>query len=378
MHQLSREEARRIAVRAQLLDAPRPTDLHDVIRHLTLLQIDPTAAVAPNAHLVAWSRLGSAYQPEELRKALEEDRTLFEFDAMIRPIEDLPLYYGHASAAWTRYEWVMKWITANDRFRRDILARLRDSGPLVSRDIPDTAQVPWKSTGWTHNRNVTQMLEFMLMLGDVAITRRQGSERVWDLAERVYPAGLPTVSDEEAFRIRGERRLKALGIARVKGPQMPLEPTDVGTVGEEAAVEGVKGTWRVDPEAVDRVRTQPFTGRTALLSPFDRLTYDRKRSLELFDFEYILEMYKPVEKRRWGFFALPILHEDQVIGKADITADRKTGVLRINAIHQDVKHTKAMTDGIKAEIADLAAWLDLGTPPQGARSSRDLPGSSNR
>ena len=378
MHQLSREEARRIAVRAQLLDAPRPTDLHDVIRHLTLLQIDPTAAVAPNAHLVAWSRLGSAYQPEELRKALEEDRTLFEFDAMIRPIEDLPLYYGHASAAWTRYEWVMKWITANDRFRRDILARLRDSGPLVSRDIPDTAQVPWKSTGWTHNRNVTQMLEFMLMLGDVAITRRQGSERVWDLAERVYPAGLPTVSDEEAFRIRGERRLKALGIARVKGPQMPLEPTDVGTVGEEAAVEGVKGTWRVDPEAVDRVRTEPFTGRTALLSPFDRLTYDRKRSLELFDFEYILEMYKPVEKRRWGFFALPILHEDQVIGKADITADRKTGVLRINAIHQDVKHTKAMTDGIKAEIADLAAWLDLGTPPQGAGSSRDLPGSSNR
>ncbi|RPH32414.1 MAG: winged helix-turn-helix domain-containing protein [Chloroflexi bacterium] len=357
--QLSREEARRIAVQAQLLDAPRPTDLHAVIRHLTLLQIDPTAAVAPNAHLVAWSRLGSAYQPDSLRQALEEDRTLFEFDAMIRPIEDLPLYYGHSSAAWTRYEWVMKWMTANDRFRRDILARLRDAGPLVSRDIPDTAQVPWKSTGWTHNRNVTQMLEFMLMLGDVAISRRQGSERVWDLAERVYPAGLPTVSDEEAFRIRGERRLKSLGIARVKGPQMPLEPTNVGSVGEEAVVEGVKGTWRVDPEAVDRVRTQPVSGRTALLSPFDRLTYDRKRSLELFDFEYILEMYKPVEKRRWGFFALPILHEEQVIGKADLTADRKAGVLRVNAIHQDVKHTKAMTDGIKAEIADLASWLQL-------------------
>jgi uncharacterized protein YcaQ len=121
----------------------------------------------------------------------------------------------------------------------------------------------------------------------------------------------------------------------------------------------VKGTWRVDPEAVARVRNQPFTGRTALLSPFDRLTYDRKRSIELFDFEYALEMYKPVDKRRWGFFALPILHEDQLIGKADITADRKASVLRVNALHQDVTFTKAMTDGIRREIDDLAAWLGL-------------------
>ncbi len=101
VHQLSRTDARRIAVRAQLLDAPRPTDLHAVIRQLTLLQIDPTAAVAPNAHLVAWSRLGSAYDPDQLTQALEVDRTLFEFDAMIRPIEDLPLYYRHHRPAGT-------------------------------------------------------------------------------------------------------------------------------------------------------------------------------------------------------------------------------------------------------------------------------------
>jgi uncharacterized protein YcaQ len=359
MHELTLEEARRIAVRAQLLDAPRPTDLLAVIRHLTLLQIDPTAAVAPNAHLVAWSRLGSTYQPEQLRTALEEDRTLFEYDAMIRPIEDLPLYYRQHETTWLRYEHTRNWITANDRFRRDILERLRDAGPLASRDIPDTAQVPWKSTGWTHNRNVTQMLEFLIVRGEVAIAGRRGAERLWDLPERVYPAEVPVLDADEAARIRGERRLRALGIARVKGPQMPLEPTDVGSVGEEAVVEGTKGTWRVDPEAVERVRTQPFRGRTALLSPFDRLTYDRKRSQELFDFEYVLEMYKPAAKRRWGFFALPILHADQVIGKADVIADRKAGVLRVNAIHEDIKHTKAMTDGINAEIADLATWLTL-------------------
>ncbi len=138
----------------------------------------------------------------------------------------------------------------------------------------------------------------------------------------------------------------------------PMEPTIVGSVGEEAVVEGVKGTWRVDPDAVEALG-RPFTGRTALLSPFDRLIYDRKRSLELFDFEYVLEMYKPVDKRRWGFFALPIVHGDQVIGKADITADRKAGVLRVNALHQDVKFTRAMTDGIRREINDLAMWLNL-------------------
>jgi hypothetical protein len=358
VYELSLQEARRIAVQAQLLDLPRPTDLLTVIRRLTLLQIDPTAAVAPNAHLVAWSRLGSAYRPDDLRKALEEDRTLFEYGAMIRPIEDLPLFFGFPTVYFSYYR-PRAWMEANDRFRRDVLARIRDAGPLVSRDIPDTAQVPWQSSGWTQSRNVTQMLEFLAVRGEVAIAGRRGAERVWDLPERIYPAGLPTMTEAEATRIRDERRLTSLGIARAKAQKQPLEPTDVGSVGEEAVVEGVKGKWRVDPAAVERVRTKPFTGRTALLSPFDRLTYDRRRSQDLFDFEYVLEMYKPVDKRRWGFFALPILHDDQLIGKADVTADRKAGVLRVNAIHQDVKHSKAMTDGIKAEIADLAKWLEL-------------------
>jgi uncharacterized protein YcaQ len=359
MHELTLQEARRIAVQAQLLDAPRPTDLLAVVRQLTLLQIDPTAAVAPNAHLVAWSRLGSAYRSDELRKALEEDRTLFEFAAMIRPIEDLPLYFRHASTTYFQYYRPRSWMEANDRFRRDVLDRLRDAGPLVSREIPDTAQVTWQSTGWTENRNVTRMLELLEMQGEVAVTGRRGPERVWDLAERVYPAGMTQLPTEEATRLRSERRIRALGIVRAKGPKQPVEPTDVGLVGEEAVVEGVKGKWRVDPEAVERVRAAPFAGRTALLSPFDRLTYDRRRSMDLFDFEYILEMYKPVDKRRWGFFALPILHHDQLIGKADVIADRKAGVLRVNAIHEDVKHTKAMTAGVNAEIADLAAWLEL-------------------
>ena len=138
-----------------------------------------------------------------------------------------------------------------------------------------------------------------MMRGEVAIAGRVGRERVWDLAERVYPADVVVPSVDEAHRIKNERRLASLGIARSKTRAMPMEPTDVGDAGEPAVVEGTKGKWRVDPARLG----DEFEGRTALLSPFDRLIPDRVRAEELFDFEYTLEMYKPAAKRRWGYFA---------------------------------------------------------------------------
>ena len=159
----------------------------------------------------------------------------------------------------------------------------------------------------------------------------------------------------EALRIRNERRLRALGIARARGPECPVEPADVGEAGEPAVVQGVKGTWRVDSSLLG----QPFSGRAALLSPFDRLIHDRKRMVELFEFDYQLEMYKPAAKRRWGYFALPILYGDRLAGKLDATADRKAGVLRVTAIHQDVPFDRTMTAAVEGEIRDLAHWLEL-------------------
>jgi uncharacterized protein len=356
MHRLTQAQARRIAVHAQLLDAPRPTDLLTVVQRLTLLQIDPTAAIAPSADLVAWSRLGSAYEPALLEQAVEHDRTLFEHNALVRPMSDLGLYLAGA-ADWPSYSDTRAWLHANDRFRHDILDLLGSSGPLASRNIPDTCVVPWASTGWTNNRNVTQMLEFLMMRGEIAIAGRVGRERLWDVPERVYPADVVIPSVDEARRIKNERRLAALGIARQKGPAMPMEPVDVGEAGEPAVVEGTKGEWRVDPAALGK----DFEGRTALLSPFDRLVHDRVRAEELFDFEYTLEMYKPAAKRRWGYFALPILHHDRLVGKVDAKADRKASVLRVHAIHEDVKFTRTMTKAVQAELQDLASWLGLGT-----------------
>jgi uncharacterized protein YcaQ len=354
VHRLTRKQACRIAVRAQLLDALRPKDLLEVVRRLTLLQVDPTAAIAPNADLVAWSRLGSTYRPEHLTRALEDDRTLFEFNALIRPMSDLGLYL--AGAVGRRgHGRVETWLRDNDRFRRDILKLLERSGPVTSRDIPDTCAVPWASTGWTNDRNVTQMLEFLLARGQVAIAGRVGRERLWDLPERVYPADVEIPSLEEAARVKSERRLAALGIARAQARAMPMEPIHVGEAGEASVVEGVKGEWRVDPAYLDG----GFKGRTALLSPFDRLIHDRVRTEELFEFEYTLEMYKPAAKRRWGYFALPILHGDRLVGKLDATADRKVSELRVNEIHEDVSFSPAMTKAVRKEIDGLAAWLEL-------------------
>ena len=280
---------------------------------------------------------------------------------MIRPSADLALYradmaeWGSAESdpsGWRASQ--RDWVRANDACRLDILDRLARSGPLPSRELPDRCAVPWRSTGWTNNRNVTQLLEFMVLRGEVAIAGRRGSDRLWDLATRVYPDD-PVVDRDDALRLRNERRLRALGIARARGPECPVEPADVGEAGEAAVVDGVKGTWRVDPALLG----QPFDGRAALLSPFDRLIHDRKRMAELFEFDYQLEMYKPAAKRRWGYFALPILLGDRLIGKLDATADRKAGQLRIAAIHQDVPFDAAATAAVQDEITDLAHWLEL-------------------
>ena len=356
VRRLSRDEARRIAVRAQLLDADRPDDLVAMVDRLTMLQLDPTAAVAPSADLVAWSRLGNAYQPAHLQEALERDRTLFEHRgqpvvkepviAMVRPMANLGLYLADMAAWSVGWTGRLEWLTANDAFRRRVLDQLGGSGPLPSSQIPDSAEVPWESSGWTNDRNVTQMLEFLAYRGEVAVSGRRGRQRLWDLAERVYPAGTPVVPAEEARRVRDEKWLRALGVAR---------PAVVGEAGDPVEIEGTTGLWRVDPEAT----AKGFEGRTALLSPFDRLIHDRVRAMDLFEFEYTLEMYKPKPKRRWGYFALPVLHHDRLVGKVDASVDRKASQLQVHAVHRDVNFARAMTAAVKAELRALATWLAL-------------------
>ena len=253
------------------------------------------------------------------------------------------------------YPSMAAWLETNEPFRRDILALLEKEGPLLSRDIPDTSVVPWPSSGWTNNRNITRDARGSRPARHVAISGRKGRQRYWDLPERVYPPDLPTLDLDAAIRHRNERRLAALGIAR------STRPTDAGRVAlrrrrrRGGRRRGCAGHLACPP-GIPRYAVQ---GRTALLSPFDRLIHDRVRAEQLFGFEYILEMYKPKDQRRWGYFALPVLHGDRLVGKVDARADRKAGTLVVNAIHEDVRFTTATTAAVRAEIDDLGAWLGL-------------------
>lgn len=358
--QLSRRDARRVAVRAQLLGAPRPTDLLEILRHLSCVQVDLTDRVATNVDLVCWSRLGTAYRPEDLDR-LAGDGRLVEVRSFLRPAEDVALYAADMAAwpgggpeapAWR--EGHGRWLEANRGCRQDIVRRLRSDGPLPARALPDTTEVPWRSSGWNNDKNVVLMLELMEAAGDVAVATREGRERCWDLAERVYP-DLEAVPREEARAERDRRRLTALGIARAHGPECPVEPQDVGDAGEEAVVEGVRGRWRVDTSYLDL----PWKGRVALVSPLDRLIFDRKRMVELFEFDYALEMYKPAAERRWGYFALPVLDGDRLVGKVDATADHRTGRLLVHAVHEDEPFSRSRREGVERELRGLTRMLGL-------------------
>ncbi|WP_214466594.1 DNA glycosylase AlkZ-like family protein [Microbacterium flavescens] len=355
-HRLTREQARRVAVSAQLLSADRPAGIVETIDALTVVNIEPTAAIAPSADLILWSRLGWPYQPADLVRLVEEDRAVFEWGGFYRTMADLPLLRPEMATRPHSRE-AREWLQANDVFRREVMAKLRAKGPLRPVDIPDTAQVSWRSSGWTNNRNTLQLLEMLVLRGDVAISSRDSGGRLFDLAERVYPQDQPVLSAEAAAQERAERRLTSYGVARAKSLAQPIEPVDVGEVGEEATIDDTAGRWRIDPDALATV--DDFRPRTALLSPFDRLVFDRKRLEEIFGYEYLLEMYKPAAKRRWGYFALPILHGDRFVGKLDAKADRRAGVLRVFAVHEDSPFDPETTDAVHREIHDLAHWLGL-------------------
>ncbi|WP_243064962.1 DNA glycosylase AlkZ-like family protein [Humibacter sp. RRB41] len=348
---LTKDEARRIAVRAQLLEADRPGHVVEVAEQLGRISIDPTATIAPCEHTVLWSRIGWSYEAGQLRKAVEMDRVLFEYDGSFLPVSLLPLMLP-AMRRWPRRESSRQWLEANARFRADVLARLAAEGPLLASKIPDTAQVARESDGWYGPNQVPRMLEFLMHQGKVAIVGREGRRRIWDLAERVYPHDLPEYSDDEAARMLDERRLQAAGIAKQKSPWTP-----VGEAGEPVEIEGLKSKWRVDPQALDGL--DDAAGRVAFLNPYDGMLFDRPRLRDIFDFDYVLEQFKPKAQRKYGFFAHPILIGDRFVGMLDAAVDREQNVLRVNAVHQLIPFEPGDDEMVRAELADLAEWLGV-------------------
>jgi uncharacterized protein YcaQ len=365
---LTAEQARRIAVRAQLLDGSA-TNVLDTVRHLGSLQLDPTNRVARSQLLVLWSRLGQ-YDSAELDRLLWQDRALFEWRAFLYPMESLPAIRSHMERLQSEDvqspERVGQWLRVNDPFRQYVLAEMRERGPLLSRDLEDRAIEPWESRGWTGNRNVTQMLTFLAARGEIAIVGRQGAQRLWDLAERWFPEVTP-LSDEDADRWLVRRRLQSLGVAlrsAIEQPDVvsytrrPLTCPDIveGGLAVPVAIEGVPGDWVADPDALAGMDA-PLPARTTLLSPFDRLIHDRNRTDAIFGFQYKLEMYVPRDQRQYGYFVLPALHGDHLIGRVDPEFDRKAGVLRVHSLHLEPEAPGEARVLIEGALQDMAGWL---------------------
>lgn len=296
MRLVSPAEARRIAVRAQLLD-DTATSVLDTVRRLGYLQIDPISTVAPPQQLVLWSRLGP-YDVAELDRLLWEERKLFEWGAYIWPIEALPLIRARMRRKRVKYSWERRgaeFLQKNAGYKRYVLNELERRGPLLSRELDDHSVRTWKSHGWHGSRNTSLMLDILHGRGVVAIVGRRNGQRLWNLAERWYPE-TETVPLREADRLLAEKRFRALGVRL----------TNRG--------------WEAHPEATD----EPVPDRVTFLSPFDRLIHDRDRAEALFDFRYRLEMYVPKAKCEYGYYVLPILVGDRLVGRIEPRFDRKT------------------------------------------------------
>jgi uncharacterized protein len=373
---LSIEVARRLAISAQLLDAPRRPatreGILDVVRRLTRLQLDPTRAVERSHLLVLWSRIGP-FDRELLRRLLEDERALFEYRAFIVPTDDYELYAA-VMRRWpagdsARHVKIRAWLKANAALRRSLVGQLRRRGPSLMRDLGGKGLESWRSTGWTNERDRAQMLEFLWAAGRVAVHSRRGGQRVWDLAERVLPTETPTIPLREAQRRAVSRVLAArglatpqqlrwhfLGIDSARDAVAALE--ELGA--EPVAVEGVEGEWWVHPDRLPllrKIERGDWRGRTTLLSPFDTLIYDRERTEALWGFRFRLEIYVPKNKREYGFFVLPILHGDRLVGRVDSETNRRERVYRVNAVHWEPGAPTEARAALEPALADLARFV---------------------
>jgi uncharacterized protein len=319
-----------MAVRAQLLDGSA-TDVLSTVQHLGRLQIDPISTVAPPQYLVLWSRLGP-YDRAELDRLLWEKKKLFEWNAFIYPIEDLPLIRARMREPWGRAkwrQWQKQFLQKQSSLRRYVLRELERRGPMPSRELEHhAARADERTIWWGTRAQLTWMLELLQLRGRIAVAGRQNGQRLWDLAERWYPE-TETVALADARRLLDEKRQRAQGVR--------LD----------------RGRFLAHPDATDG----PVRPRVTFVSPFDGLVKNRDRAEGLWDFLYRLEMYVPKAKREYGYYVLPILRGDLIIGRIEPVFDRKAKSLRVEGVFAEPGAPASAGPGIASATRRLGKWL---------------------
>jgi uncharacterized protein YcaQ len=375
--EFSREAARTMLLAAQgLISSPERTvakgDVLGAIRRMEILQIDSISVVARSPYLVLWSRLG-AYDPVWLDELLAEG-SIFEYwshAACFIPIEEYGLY---RRLMLERTGKSRSWMEAHPDALERVMARISEGGPVRSAEFVRT---DGKAGGWWEWKPEKRALEHLFAAGELMISHRENFNRVYDLRERVLEHALPTWEDslapteQEVRRTFALKAVRALGVAFARWVPDYFRTPKIGVAGllEELADEGalLRATIEDEPAYVHPenagLAEQVLHGGlqssiTTLLSPFDPVVWDRARALELFDFEYRIEVYTPEAKRRYGYYSLPILHRGALVGRLDAKAHRKQGLFEVKAVHlePEVAASDELVSSIARALRDCAAW----------------------
>ena len=398
MQPLSQDAVRGVMIAAQGLQQRPPApatkvDVRQMIRQLHLLQIDTIHVVARSPYLVLWSRLGE-YAPRWLDEHVAEG-ALFEYwahAACFLPIEDYPLYRRLMlnRRTWNEHRWQL-WMQTHAALVDTLLTHIRKHGPVRSTDFEHPDGAP---SGWWNWKDEKTALEGLWLRGDVMVATRHHFQRIYDLRERVLPnwddAQTPPVEAvHETFVLN---TVKALGVTKAAwiADYFRLGKKVAQPVIDHLAKRGQLHTVQVEgwdvpgyfhPDHRDAIEAaahgQIPVSRTTLLSPFDPIVWDRARAQDVFKFTYQIECYTPAPKRRYGYFTLPMLHRNRLIGRLDPKAHRKAGVFEVKALHLEpgVIVDDALVAEVKLALHACAAWHN--TPQVVVREATE-PGLAER
>jgi uncharacterized protein len=316
--------------------------------------------------LVLWSRLGN-YKLADLDRLMWKDRAFFEYITFLAPTSDLPMHALRMRAVRRGDDpygaRITHWVERNASLRRHVLSRLRKEGPLPLSAFEDRSVHSWTSSGWNADRNVSQMLAFLIRLGEVTIGGRASGRRFFTLAKNWFPAVTP-LSPTAAARSATARALAATGVATFQElrrvyalgrfvTKEALTRLERDGIARPVAIAGLRGPYF----ALSSARAEE-PERTTLLSPFDNLIIDRQRTEILFGMRYRMEIYVPKHLRVRGFFAMPILHRDRLIGSVDPKIDRERALLEVVTfrLERDAPRDRSTRRAIEAAVDDLAAF----------------------
>lgn len=379
MKTLSQDAVRGLMIAAQGLQqaaAPPATQstVRQIIRQMHVLQIDTIHIIARSPYLVLWSRLGD-YQQHWLDELLAGG-ALFEYwshAACFLPIEDYPLYRRMMlnRLTWQEGGW-RTWMEEHAVLVDGLLAHIRANGAVRSADFERT---DGQQSSWWNWKDEKTALEGLWQRGDLMVARRQHFQRVYDLRERVLPdwddARAPSLDDVHAVFVLNT--VKALGVTKAawvadyfrlskKVAQSVLERLVKQGQLESVQVENWDAPGYFHPDQREAVAAAADghipASRTTLLSPFDPLVWDRARALDLFGFDYKIEVYTPAPKRKYGYFTLPILYRNRLIGRLDPKAHRKEGLFEVKALHLEpgVTVDDALVAALKDTLRACAVW----------------------